>query len=585
MIDLNNPLHHYNQLNFNLDASNSTSVGGDGFMNPQCVIIQKLKAPEKPIETKTNAFFPRDEKFALAVKLAKLDVSNGIWSDEVKQDEKPKESELKPSRTIKTPLLYGAEKRRPPVNHPQKAQPLRRAQKATSAPKVSKPVVPQRSARKNNVRFQEPSVFQRLTKDINIPYQVPPSLFEPVRDVGNSNRVNILRTKDASTSMSEQPSVIIPTKYKTPKAYGNPIAKAKLTGKKNAKPANRSGFLSFYRTPQRKANSSQFSNPAVSVPVAGDRMPPKSYSSTPKVGHSRPVTFHSPPTKLTETLDESVYCEDKEAVRPRPDLAQYLKDVESITSEPPAADTRFRGKEPTARKLTNPEMYGKIKEKDRVKSKPHSVPKIDIQSLQNLPTLESLLDKLNAMEQEEMEIRTRWKTIVYDEKETSSGVSNNNPGFLTSDEAKVVEIIPCALEHSEPHCQKKSVRFETESLPAVAASLGKFSTAGARFTANPPKIKLSLPENVIDCILDGKKTYEEYLKLSHHEPKGNFDPWKIAEDLSNELVFDILEAVCDEVGSAFDGCIDRVFESEFAQPDSSGSFQVSLDQGSETSYC
>ena len=582
MIDLSNPLHHYNQLNFNLDAS-SNSASMDGFMNPpQCVVIQKLKAPEKTAAEapKNNAFYPRDDRFALAVKLAKLDVNNGVWSDEKKESVEEK-AEVKPSKTVKTPLLYGAEKRRPLVNRPsQKAQPLKRTQKATSAPKISKPAISQqRSFRKpNNVRFQqEPTVFQRLTKDINIPYQVPRSLFEPVRD-GN---VNIMRTKDASTSMSDQISVIIPTKYKNLKS--NAIVKAKLTGKKNAKPANRSGFLSFYRTPQRKANTSQFTNPAVSVPVANERpIRPKSYSSTPKVGHSRPpVTFHSPPTKLTETMDESLYSEDKEVIRPKPDLAQYLDDTDSITGEPPVQNNAYsRDADSVAREKPSRSNQNAIKKKVKsdVKSQRPVVPKLDVQTLQNLPTLESLLDKLNAMEQEEMEIRARWKTIVYDDDVKSE--TNNNPGFLSpKPQPEVVEINASSKDPTAPDCLKKSVRFETSNAVPQSTSAHYIPSASAKSS----KIKLGLPDNVIECILDSKKSYNEYLKMSHHEPKGNFDPWKIAEDLSNELLSDILTSVCDEVGSAFDGCIDRVFESEFAQPDSSGSFQLSV--ASETSYC
>ncbi|CAM9726098.1 unnamed protein product [Bubo scandiacus] len=77
---------------------------------------------------------------------------------------------------------------------------------------------------------------------------------------------------------------------------------------------------------------------------------------------------------------------------------------------------------------------------------------------------------------------------------------------------------------------------------------------------------LSVPEHMLQSILDYSSRYKRHLKLISHEAVGSFNPWQIAESLAEQLTE---EALCDVAAELQDVCEDyaeAVFTSEFLQP-------------------
>ncbi|KAF4794186.1 hypothetical protein TURU_104355 [Turdus rufiventris] len=79
-------------------------------------------------------------------------------------------------------------------------------------------------------------------------------------------------------------------------------------------------------------------------------------------------------------------------------------------------------------------------------------------------------------------------------------------------------------------------------------------------------VSLSVPSDVLQSILDYNSRYRHHLKLISHEAVGSFDPWQIAESVSEQLTE---EALCDVAAELQDVCEDyaeAVFTSEFLKP-------------------
>uniref|UniRef100_A0A8C8EEE9 KIAA0753 n=1 Tax=Otus sunia TaxID=257818 RepID=A0A8C8EEE9_9STRI len=77
---------------------------------------------------------------------------------------------------------------------------------------------------------------------------------------------------------------------------------------------------------------------------------------------------------------------------------------------------------------------------------------------------------------------------------------------------------------------------------------------------------VSVPEHMLQSILDYSSRYKHHLKLISHEAVGSFNPWQIAESLAEQLTE---EALCDVAAELQDVCEDyaeAVFTSEFLQP-------------------
>ena len=158
----------------------------------------------------------------------------------------------------------------------------------------------------------------------------------------------------------------------------------------------------------------------------------------------------------------------------------------------------------------------------------------------NQSELEVILRKLTEIENEEDEIRMRWKRIdlglLSDRKENKLLITENQHSFA-----------PCEIEI------KKSPR----------------SSPKKSFLTKMVKHDLDLKPDLLKSILDGAENFKSFLKSTHHQKKGNFDPCLVVEELADDVIDSMMMSVLDEVTSTLDNLIDHVIIEEFADPGSS----------------
>ena len=167
----------------------------------------------------------------------------------------------------------------------------------------------------------------------------------------------------------------------------------------------------------------------------------------------------------------------------------------------------------------------------------------------------ALHHQLLAMEDVENSIRSRWKKIKYDT------VAENDPQKNDSNAEEVkfpIELRGGKTVAKTP--EKKIVKFtKPKSMPQKKAPV-RFPTQQYSSTL------LSIPHSTADSIFKNKSKFNSYLHSVSHEPIGKFNPWKVVNELSAEIVNKIVSDVCEEVGEGFDDCVEHLFESEFAAP-------------------
>jgi len=167
----------------------------------------------------------------------------------------------------------------------------------------------------------------------------------------------------------------------------------------------------------------------------------------------------------------------------------------------------------------------------------------------------TLHQQLIDMESVENDIRKRWKGIKYDiQAESRPLESSSNIDILQT---------PIKLQGGKENCQKHDkqiVRFVKQKPEPQSRSLAESPPV-----QNSAKV-LTIPTSIIDAVHQNKSEFSKFLHSVHHEPVGKFNPWKVVNELSKEIVDKIVSDVCNEVSDGFDECVERVFEAEFAMP-------------------
>ena len=169
----------------------------------------------------------------------------------------------------------------------------------------------------------------------------------------------------------------------------------------------------------------------------------------------------------------------------------------------------------------------------------------------------TLHQQLLEMESVENDIRTRWKGIKYDM------MSDAKKPFEPPTNVEELQS-PINLQggKSKPSKPGKDIVQFVKKRPELRKG---------KSLSNCPLIQtsartLSLPMSTIDAVYKNKSTFNSYLHSVHHKPVGKFDPWRVVNELSKEVVDKIVSDVCDEVSDGFDQCVEHVFEAEFAMP-------------------
>ncbi|KAK3606561.1 hypothetical protein CHS0354_041522 [Potamilus streckersoni] len=210
--------------------------------------------------------------------------------------------------------------------------------------------------------------------------------------------------------------------------------------------------------------------------------------------------------------------------------------------------------------------------------------------MQDNPTLENIFQKLEQMEIEKMDIRRRWGTIEYDEPLPSrvrDGVFHQ-PQKPTA---------PTAMEitrHVQMKSRSRNMEFSKDKDSPIIFTkvkqatrwdekrtvVGEESEIGDMHETlrGPPKIKISIPNKVLQDIHGHKEKYESYLRSTAHQSKGQFDPWLLMEEIADTILDDCVKDIEKELADIEEAIVHHVCKTEFAvepvQPETPSPEQV-----------
>ncbi|MBN3318883.1 MOONR protein, partial [Atractosteus spatula] len=249
------------------------------------------------------------------------------------------------------------------------------------------------------------------------------------------------------------------------------------------------------------------------------------------------------------------------------------------------------------------------------------------QAMQEAPTLENMLLRMEEMEADPLCPPTEWRVLQSDlshclslqkdheaVRQRCAHIAYSDARFWAEeDRAGTVRspvnnrpVSPRPIRVTRPVLRQEPVvdivlepPVETErgsslSLPASALqsqqgegrqelSVSEISVDGLSSLTRPQRpptqatekcgTLLSLPVGMQNHIQRYCERYEAYLRLISHEALGNFNPWAIADSLAEELMSEALDEVAAEFQDVCEEYAEAVFTSEFLQPTESPASQ------------
>ncbi|XP_071790860.1 uncharacterized protein [Asterias amurensis] len=78
-----------------------------------------------------------------------------------------------------------------------------------------------------------------------------------------------------------------------------------------------------------------------------------------------------------------------------------------------------------------------------------------------------------------------------------------------------------------------------------------------------PRFPLFIPSDMMNRIKDSRGRFEHHLKSTSHWSYGTFDPWKLVEEVADEIVSEIIKDVSGEVSEVMGHCVDDLYKAEF----------------------
>ncbi|XP_020363661.1 protein moonraker isoform X1 [Oncorhynchus kisutch] len=195
------------------------------------------------------------------------------------------------------------------------------------------------------------------------------------------------------------------------------------------------------------------------------------------------------------------------------------------------------------------------------------------------PTLESMLLRMEEMEKDQEAVRRRFATLTYSDpyywnRRDTTGPQRSVP-ISRPVSPQPVRITRPALRHTttadivleSPVETGHSVLFEgsirEEVSPGQPGGSSTFPAPGERWGDGT---RLSVPASMQRNIQQYRQDHEAYLRLVAHEAVGSFNPWAIADSLSEELMSEALADVAAEFQDVCEEYAEAVFTSEFLQP-------------------
>uniref|UniRef100_A0A8D0G8Y4 Uncharacterized protein n=1 Tax=Sphenodon punctatus TaxID=8508 RepID=A0A8D0G8Y4_SPHPU len=199
-------------------------------------------------------------------------------------------------------------------------------------------------------------------------------------------------------------------------------------------------------------------------------------------------------------------------------------------------------------------------------------------AMQDRPSLETMLQRMEEIEQYQEVVRRRFNQIVYadpefwaeeEKRERESASIDKRP--LSPHPIQITRLIG----HREPAVdivlerpldgnaideemeEEEKREFGNNVLRPLTQNLSQLK-AGGTF--------LPMPRHLLQSIYEYNLRYARHLKLIAHETVGSFNPWRIAESLAEELTEEALGDVAAELQDVCEDYAEAVFTSEFLQP-------------------
>nr|XP_039268290.1 protein moonraker-like isoform X1 [Styela clava] len=201
------------------------------------------------------------------------------------------------------------------------------------------------------------------------------------------------------------------------------------------------------------------------------------------------------------------------------------------------------------------------------------------------PSIESLLMRLDTIGKEEEAIRRRWQEINYLDMKPEdhtpstyvrdSAPTSPQPSNFTKTLTSTASDPPKRIVNFLPQEDSAEIRHE----PTVRHLQRELATNKSRpFTGRT----LILPVSTINAVNRCKQQYERHLKFTFHEPKGNFDPWKLVEELSDKVLDEVITSVTHEVNGMCEVYANDMFQREFANASQSNESSLLMSDNSSS---
>ncbi|XP_021357152.1 protein moonraker-like [Mizuhopecten yessoensis] len=204
-------------------------------------------------------------------------------------------------------------------------------------------------------------------------------------------------------------------------------------------------------------------------------------------------------------------------------------------------------------------------------------------ALQDRPTLENLMYKLEQMEEERHNIRRRWATVQFSETEPLTKPSMRDSGRPLAPAAMEItrHTVPPRTIQKNMHREFTKNRDDEPIIFTKMKSEVKFTELKTSFQTDfddgplkdsaydirgRPEVQISIPKSVREKITAGVEAYDRYLKKTSHQRIGKFDPWRLMEEVADHILEECMADIAGELEDLNEAIVTNVCKSEFLVP-------------------
>eukprot|EP00058_Branchiostoma_floridae_P000629 XP_002586117.1 hypothetical protein BRAFLDRAFT_110000 [Branchiostoma floridae] len=181
----------------------------------------------------------------------------------------------------------------------------------------------------------------------------------------------------------------------------------------------------------------------------------------------------------------------------------------------------------------------------------------EVIGLQDMSTLNNILQKLQLVEEEEELIRRRWIRAEY-----ANEMDHIWTRYRTAREAWS-PTPPSQPAHWSEGCHEG--RFHGNMPDSLSFRQEAAQTGAGQRTAvaEAPPTLLFTPAGQMQDLRAYRRSFDQHRRRTSHESAGAFNPWRLVDQLADELMEDVLDAVVVEMTDACEECVENVYRSEF----------------------